>query len=123
MITEHIPQAGPPSYQCEAKVPDEATRKVYASFFFLVNMTSKFTPYIRYQYCVALWKTNLTYPICVVTWPYYVKEGFLGDSEFSSVLYHHDHHHLYSRKFGPQFLTVTTLRVLFVLLKSSTNDS
>lgn len=51
-----------------AKVPDEAIRKLCASF--LVNTTFKFTPYIRYQYCVALWKTNLTYPICVVSWHY-----------------------------------------------------
>lgn len=53
-----------------------------------------------------------------------VKEGFLGDCKFSNVLYHrYHHHHLYSRKFGPHFLTVSTLQVLFVLLKSSTNDS
>lgn len=41
-----------------------------------------------------------------------VKEGFLGDCEFSSVFYHHDHHRLYSRKFGPRFLTVTTLSLV-----------
>lgn len=52
-----------------------------------------------------------------------VREGLLVDCKFSNVLDHPDHHHLYSPKFGPHLLTVTMLRVLFVLLKSSTNDS
>lgn len=45
------------------------------------------------------------------------------DCKFSRVLDHHDHHHLDPPKFGPQVLTVTTLKVLFVLLKSGANDS
>lgn len=51
------------------------------------------------------------------------KEGFLVDCKlFFSVFHHPNHRHLQSLKFGSRFLTVTTLRALFVLL-DSTNDS
>lgn len=72
-------------------------------------------------------KANFPYYVCVVTWHYQrksIKGGFLVDFFFFFFFTHHNRKQ-HSRKFGPHFLTVITLRLLFVLVKrkSSTNDS